>query len=307
VTGSQSMQIIRWSTDSRILVETPIPLDEMVFQTKGHEMRRQRVGLAVLTCLLAGAPARADGLVFQLPPDGTWARYTMKTEATFGLKGRAPQKVTIDGTLTLSSVGELLRNEQKCRWLELKVESQGQGVHPKLLLKLLIPEDYLRRGHDPLSHAVLTFFNPKPVDRIASLESFIDEGVNRIQYEIDRFRDVFPKPLDNARSLKRETVDTPAGKFEDCEIVSGTSGYDGPLLNNGRSVFKAGYRLVLHPRAPFGVVAMQTEMEGAEIGRRGRVSLTAKKTLTLTTTGKKAVSELQQGTVENAKKSSGRH
>jgi hypothetical protein len=267
-------------------------------------MRRECVALAVLACLLPGGPARADGLVFQLPPDGTWARYTMRTEATFGLKDRPPQKVTIAGTLTLSSVGEVLRNERKCRWIELKVESQGQGVHPKLLLKLLIPEDCLRRGQDPLSHAVLTFFNPKPVDRTgaASLESFIDEGFNRMQYEIDRFRDVFPKPLDNARSLNRETVDTPAGKFEDCEVVSGTSGYDGPLLNNGRSVFTASYRLVLHPRAPFGVVAMQTETKGVEIGRRGRVSLTSTKTLTLTTAGTNAVSELQQGTVENAKK-----
>src|SRR5207248_6467712 len=108
-------------------------------------------------------------------------------------------------------------------------------------LKMLIPEEYLQRGKDPLSHAVLTFFNPMPVDE-KKVESFIDEGFNRIQYEIDRFRLPFPKPLDNPKSLKGETVETPAGKFEECEVVTGTSDYDGQLLGQGRSVVKASYR-----------------------------------------------------------------
>jgi hypothetical protein len=189
------------------------------------------------------------------------------------------------------------------------MESQTRGVYPKLLLKVLVPEDYLRRGEDPLSHAVLTFFDPKPADRLTKapplVESFIDEGFNRIQYEIDRFRLVFPKPLTDSKKLKPEAIDTRAERFEDCEVVAGTSRYDGPLMNDGRSVFKGTYRLLLNRKAPFGVVAMHADSEAAEIGQRGRTALTAKTTLTLAESGKNAVSELRQGAVKTTKPDTG--
>jgi hypothetical protein len=151
---------------------------------------------------LLGGLAPADGLVFQLPPDGSWARYAVKTDGEFAYGDGPKQKLAITGTLTISSVGEMTRNEQKCRWIELKSESETEGVYPKLVLKMLIPQDRLQRGQDPLAHARLTFFNPKPVDK-EKIEAFIDKGFNRIQYEIDRFRDVCPKPLDNPKSLAR--------------------------------------------------------------------------------------------------------
>jgi len=169
------------------------------------------------------------------------------------------------------------------------------------VVKMLIPEDRLQRGQDPLAHAQLTFFNPKPVDE-EKVESFIDKGFNRIQYEIDRFRDVFPKPLDNAKSKKGETVETPAEKYEDCEILTGTSDYDGPLLGEKRSVAKATYRIVVHPKAPFGVVSMQIESEAREISSRSVVNIKAKKTLTLVETGKNAVSDLAKESLETPKK-----
>lgn len=259
--------------------------------------------LVAVACGVIGGSACADGLVFQLPPDGTWARYAVKMDGEFGYGNGPKQKVAVTGTFTLSSVGEVTRTEQKCRWIELKSESKTAGPYPKLVLKMLIPEDCLQRGKDPLSHAVLTFFDPKPADK-GIIESFIEKGFNRIQYEIDRFRDVFPKPLDDPKSMKGETVETPAGKFEDCEVLTGTSDYDGPLVGEARSVFKATYRIVVHPKAPFGVVSMQLELEGREINDKGpvAVAIKAKKTLTLAETGKDAVSDLPQGTVETPKK-----
>jgi hypothetical protein len=264
-------------------------------------MRYRVFPLVAVAWGLIGGLAHADGLVFQLPPDGTWARYAVKTDQEFGYGDGPKQKVEITGTLTISSVGELTRHEQKCRWIELKAESKTKGVYPKLVLKMLIPEDRLQRGQDPLAHARLTFFSPKAVDK-EKVESFIDKGFNRIQYELDRFRDVFPKPLNNPKSLTRETVETQAGKFEDCEVLTGRSDYDGPVLGDGRSVFKASYRIVVHPQAPFGVVSMQIEIEGREISGEGAVSIKAKKTLTLVETGKNAVSDLPKGSVERPKK-----
>lgn len=255
------------------------------------------VGIVVLAWLIpAGPTARADGLIFQLPADGTWARYAVKSEADFGFKGTPPQHLGMVRTLTVSSVGEATRNDQSCRWIELELENKGkqEGAYSKLILKLLIPQEYLRRGEDPLAHPVLTFFDPKPADRRAPLvESYIDQGFNRIQYEIERFRNVFPKPLDNPTRLKAETIETPVGKFADCEVLAGTTGLDGQLVNNGRMTYKATYRLFLHPKAPFGLVAMHVELKGTEYGRRP-VSVSSKDTLVLSESGKNAVSHLRQ-------------
>ena len=255
-------------------------------------MRKVVVALIAAGGGIIAGSVLADGLVFQLPPDGAWARYSVHTEGEFG-DGKGPwQKVATEGTLTISSVGAVTRNEQRCRWIELKSESTAKGPYPKLVLKVLVPEERLGRGQDPLSHAVLTFFNPKPVDA-KQMESFIDEGFNRVQYEIDRFRDVFPKTLDNLKNLQRETAESLADKFEGCEVLTGTSDYDGPLLNKGRGVFKANYRIILHPKAPFGVVSMQIESDGREFSGTGvTVSVKLKKTLTLDGTGKNAVSDL---------------
>ncbi|MCE9524929.1 MAG: hypothetical protein K8R36_02610 [Planctomycetales bacterium] len=241
-------------------------------------------------CISAGF-ARADGLIFQLPPDGTWAKYAVTIEGE--VKPEAAPKIAMTGTLSISSVGEITRSQQKCRWIELKFENPESKGYKKLLLKMLVPVDRLKRGDDPLSHSILTFFDPKPIDE-KKLESFIDEGFNRVQYEIDRFRMDFPAPLDNPKNRIRETVETPAGKFEDCEVVTGTYNYDGPILGGARSLFNGTYRITIHPKAPFGVVSMKIKVDGREIHDEFAGSFMATKTLVLAETGKNAVSDLPE-------------
>jgi len=215
------------------------------------------------------------------------------------------QTMTFASTFTISSVGIVVRNDQKCRWIELKsAQSKVDGVYPKAVLKMLIPEEYLARGQDPLAHSVLTFFNPKPVDaaKAPSVESFIDEGFNRIQYEIDRFRANFPKPLESPKVVKGETVKTDAGVFENCEVISGTMSYDGPLLRDGRMVDKGTYRIVVHPNAPFGVVALEVQGEGREMSPTTIVSTTRSVKLKLIKTGNGTVSDLPDKGKVNSKR-----
>ena len=169
--------------------------------------------------------------------------------------------------LTVKSLDRVRRHDQLCRWIEIGSRSTSEDVSPQpdRVLKLLIPEEYLRRGEDPLSHAVKTFFNPSPFDRSkGKIWSNIEGGFNRVQYEIDRIRPVFPKPLSNAKSEGRETLELHGRQWENCEILTGTSKYDGPLNADGRSVFKGTYRLSLHPDAPFGIVAMKISLDGVE-------------------------------------------
>lgn len=254
---------------------------------------RKLVILGAAWAVLAGS-AFADGLIFQLPPDGTWAKYAVAAEGEGKAEGVPKMDLAMTGTLTISSVGEVTRNQQKCRWIELKFENPKSKGHKKLLLKMLIPVDRLKRGDDPLSHSILTYFSLKPIDE-NKLKSFIEEGFNRVQYEIDRFRTDFPAPLENSKNLMRETAETPAGKFEDCEIVTGTYNYDGPLHGGGRSVFSGTYRITIHSKAPFGVVSMQVNADAREIHDDFVGSFSATKTLVLSETGKNAMSDLPDG------------
>jgi len=260
---------------------------------------------SVIAALATPAPAVADGLIFRLPPDGTFAEFQGEGEASMELPPEVERRLTPEGkaalgdkkskqrlTLTVSSVGRARRAEQACRWIELKrtsveIASSERNEH---VLKVLVPTRYLRRGQDPLDHAALTFFNPKGVDRDGVAPEL---GFNRIQYELDRFRSVFPEPLRKAAALPKRTVATPAGAFADCEVITGVTSYDGPLWE-GRMEFRSEWEIVLHDDAPFGVVEMHCRFEGVELGLEDGTSVGIKGTvrLTLAKVGTGAVSAL---------------
>ena len=56
--------------------------------------------------------ARADGLIYQLPADGGQVRYDMEIDLTPG-----GQDVKAKGSVTISSVGQITLNGEKCRWI----------------------------------------------------------------------------------------------------------------------------------------------------------------------------------------------
>jgi hypothetical protein len=240
-------------------------------------------------------PAAADGLIFRLPPDGTAVELTgesvgevravvpkeLEERLTPESRARLTEEFKFEAAVTVSSVGKVARGGQACRWIELTMRSRGEkdaGEKTSHVLKVLIPEKFLRRGEDPLSHSVLTFFNPKEVDEL-QLEP--EKGFNRIQYEIDRFRSVFPERLDKVRELSKKSVSTPVGNFKDCEVISGVTEFDRPLLGGGRWAFQHEWQIVLHPDAPFGVVAIDCQMKGSEFDEDG-LTLHVKGTSTLT-------------------------
>jgi len=228
--------------------------------------------VAFLVLAFGGSALFADGLIFQLPPDGTWVRFENRISGEVSISAAsAPetelqqQKVDVLRTLKLSSVGKVNRHRQQCRWIELISESSGTGPVGRHVLKLLIPEDRLQRGQDPFAHSVRTFFNPKEADQaLGPQDPSIAEGFNRIQYEIDRFRPVFPPPLEMAQSRHGETVRVGEVEWTDCEVVTGIHRYDGPLAADGRWVFESKVTLILHPNAPFGVVSMTVDTDSTE-------------------------------------------
>src|SRR5262249_52506424 len=94
--------------------------------------------------LLSRVPA--DGLIYRLPEDGSFARFDM--EATKGAAGKAEK---VQGALLLSSVGRKDVAGKPCRWIEFKIIGQ-LGKEDTSIIKVLIPEDKLREGEDALGH-----------------------------------------------------------------------------------------------------------------------------------------------------------
>ncbi len=109
------------------------------------------ITVGVLCAVMAGE-AHAQGLIWNLPPDGSWVRY----EGTYSQLVRRPNSTEGDLTLewtrhlTIMSVGtsdETIGDEVvPCRWLEFKVVTAqpaallDPGAGGSRLYKILVPE-----------------------------------------------------------------------------------------------------------------------------------------------------------------------
>ena len=97
----------------------------------------------LVTCLalLAVAPsAIADGLITQLPEDGSWAEFELKLTLT-----ENEQKREHSAYLRLSSVGQVEHQGAKCRWVELQV-TRTEPSKPDEVAKILVPEESIKSG-----------------------------------------------------------------------------------------------------------------------------------------------------------------
>jgi len=91
--------------------------------------------------MLTAAPsAMADGLITQLPEDGSWAEYELKLTLT-----KNGQQRDHSAYLRLSSVGQADHQGSKCRWVELKV-TRTEPPQPDEVAKILVPEESLKSG-----------------------------------------------------------------------------------------------------------------------------------------------------------------
>lgn len=271
------------------------------------------VALLLSAMFYMSATAHGDGLIFQLPADGTWAEFSgdgtafveleLPKQILAGMDERGKQWIAdmsgeqaIRSTIRISSVGGENYSRRACRWIELSGAStvtNKKTAHIQSTdtqsIKMLIPELYLQRGHDPLDNAIFTFWNSKDAD-LAGIAN--EKGFDRIRYEIDRFLPLFAPSLRDEKRLPIETIKTPAGEFRDCEVVSGSSKFDRPTRNNGRWDGTCQWTIAIHPDAPFGVVRVAYESTGNEISGESHAKVKQVNVLTLTKTGNDARSTL---------------
>ncbi len=203
--------------------------------------------------MLTTIPARAEGLIHQLPEDGTWVRFEVQGEAT---KSDGTVAATLKGSYTISSVGQIAVKGQMCRWIELdtqiKFEVQGgrQGEQNEVL-KLLIPEKYLTKGQNPCDHVVKAYKK----DSQGTIRPLDLKGPGR--REIQSMDELFHSPLKRITTLDTAVIDTKLGKLK-CEGWKGVESKEG-------TVFTTETRL--HKKAPFGVVIFRYEKQRMRNGR----------------------------------------
>jgi len=105
---------------------------------------------AVVLFALAATAASADGLLYQLPKDGTWARYDFEASMTHGDRTQRAE-----GLIHIASVGRVTEKGQPCRWIEVRFEVKPEKEEvEENVVKVLVPEKHLAKGESPLKHVV---------------------------------------------------------------------------------------------------------------------------------------------------------
>ncbi len=109
----------------------------------------QSILLACLIVPLVATPrATADGLITQLPDDGSWAEFELKLNLT-----ENGQKRERRAYLRLSSGGHEEHQCTKCRWVELQVW-RIEPPDPEEVTKILVPEESLKSGRVTVANLI---------------------------------------------------------------------------------------------------------------------------------------------------------
>ena len=198
-------------------------------------MARATTVLALGAWLVGGTPApvtRAEGLFYQLPDDGAWARFDVRY--TFRMSG---QEQPGQQALTMSSVGAAREQSEECRWIEFRLEAREGDADRLWIRKLLIPTRYLKAGENPTLHVIRgwTRQDDGPIEPAVPVHG--------------RWPAFLAGPLQDMKTLPPASVDTSLGR----QMSEGVSGWI--EFTEGKLHSKVTFETRLDPKAPFGVVA----------------------------------------------------
>lgn len=194
--------------------------------------------LSVVVSLWSG-PASANFLIQSLPEDGAWVRYHYTYEDDTGEK--------FSGKMILRSVGTVVENEKKCRWIEIGYREEG--AEQSGVLKFLFPESELRKGGDPWSHLVRGWMK---LDGKKSVEPIVGNW----REEWSSLASDFPPSLKDVKSVEEEKrVEFQRGQLK---CPKGTQGIWTVAHKNSADVdfrYPVEYTVWPHTDVPFGVAA----------------------------------------------------
>jgi hypothetical protein len=249
--------------DHRVLLDRQ-PFGKLVAVQKKEEAMIRSICVATLIALVAATPGtvRAEGLIVQLPKDGAWAQFEMVQVK--GLVDSNSGKTLIEdrttqATLRIASVGKATVEKKSCRWIEFKVEEPTGGSAKTTILKLLIPDEHLKKGGDPAGN--IMHGGVKGGDKLIRP---IEDGDNI------PVRLLVAGPQEKLTKLDPKVVDCKAGKLK-CDGLSGTSTWKG----DSERIFHTTHELCLHKKSPFGVAWWKSETELVNKGARMTIRMTS--------------------------------
>jgi hypothetical protein len=213
--------------------------------------------------------ARADGLIQQLPEDGAQIRYDVDLTMSAG-----GQEKTTKGSLTVSSVGQATVDNEKCRWIETKVQMEDRDH--ALIVKMLVPEKDLGKGKSALEH-VVRMWGKNGNSEATEVKDFNSPQVHGL-------RMFFPGAAKKSVELDKIEIDGKLGKLQ-CAGVSG----DYELETGNDTTVSVNFENRLHEKAPFGLV---TALWKFEARKNGQAVASGTFKLTLADTSTTALSEL---------------
>ena len=208
-------------------------------------MRQLHTFPALVLLMLFPAATVAEGLIYHLPEDGAWVRFEVNG------KGIAPDgtvKVTVEGTQTISSVGQSVVNNGQCRWIELQTQMTFQRTGAEAgnlneVIKLLIPEKYLTKGENPRDH-VLKAYKAASAETIRELDLKGNDA-----REIQSLDESFHAPLKDISPLPAMAIKTKQQSWT-CEGFKSETASEGTIFRTETRINK---------QAPFGVVTYKYE------------------------------------------------
>jgi len=213
---------------------------------------------AAITMLLPVTPMQADGLIQKLPADGTWARYDLQWH---GPSPAGELAVLRKETMTVSSVGQIVTEQEQCRWIEIRHASEHDGREVVSELKMLIPEKYLLAGMNPLGHVIKAWSRHPAVNGGAPQE--IVDLTGEQARPIRALTDMFIGLPAEVRMLDETSIETTKlGKLK-CPGLAARH-----VLTRGNLESTFDYEVRLHDKAPFGIVMFSS----ASIHKEGGVT-----------------------------------
>ena len=233
----------------------------------------------VVLFLLAPLSSQAEGLLYQLPEDGTWVRFDLDEVQT------SPEKPErrLSGLLFLRSVGRTFMEGEPCRWIEIECERVDGANQHHNVFKLLIPEKRLKAGESPLDHVVRGWYQQSQKARLLTFEiTGPDSPHARL---VHLARPYLQGPLQELKRLDEKIVDPKLGLLE-CEHVEGWIQHKHDIHQT-----EARYRLLLNEKAPFGVVSADIDVT---VQRNGQFWVATKCSLKLADFGENASSALPE-------------
>lgn len=216
-------------------------------------MNYSRCTVCMVICFLSAASfSRADGLIHKLPKDGSWVEYELTGS---GLTPTGEVRMTTTGTVTVKSVGQEKVDGKSCRWIEMEIAMEAKtsrGLRSRRIddYKLLIPEDDLAAGKDPLAH--VSRLLKKDVRGFVTEHNLKDGAAEKLK----GLATWISKPLGKSEQEKDVELKAPDGTYK-CTRISGKQAGDSEGVEMDLETW-------VTDQVPFGVAAYQVKTQRKE-------------------------------------------